>query len=97
MLCALVLEDDESSRLALVELVEAEGFRALPAGTLAEARAAVSREPPDVALLDLMLPDGSGVEIMRELQSCPGSEIVMITGSASVDSAVEALRLGAAD
>jgi DNA-binding NtrC family response regulator len=97
MLCALILEDDENSRAALVELVEAEGFRVLPAGSLAEARAAVQRQTPDVALIDLMLPDGSGLEIMRQLQSCASTQIVLITGSASVDSAVEALRLGAAD
>jgi two-component system response regulator AtoC len=97
MLCALILEDDELSRAALVEIVEAEGFRVLPAGSLAEARAVAQHQTPDVALLDLMLPDGSGLEIMRQLQSCASTQIVLITGSASVDSAVEALRLGAAD
>ena len=97
MLCALILEDDELSRAALVEIVEAEGFRVLAAGSLAEARAVAQHQTPDVALLDLVLPDGSGLEIMRQLQSCASTQIVLITGSASVDSAVEALRLGAAD
>jgi DNA-binding NtrC family response regulator len=97
MLSALVLEDDELSRAALVEMVESEGFRALPAGSLAEARAVAQHRTVDIALLDLVLPDGSGLEIMRQLQSCASTQIVLITGSASVDSAVEALRLGAAD
>ena len=97
MLCALILEDDELSRAALAEIVELEGFHVLSVGSLAEARAAVQHQTPDVALLDLVLPDGSGLEIMRQLQSCASTQIVLITGSASVDSAVDALRLGAAD
>jgi DNA-binding response OmpR family regulator len=81
MLCALILEDDELSRAALAEIVELEGFHVLSVGSLAEARAAVQHQTPDVALLDLVLPDGSGLEIMRQLQSCASTQIVLICAS----------------
>src|SRR5689334_3196035 len=97
MLHALVLEDDQESRAALVEIVELEGYRAVPVGSIAKARAEISARIPDVALIDRRLPDGDGLEIVRQLQQLRTTEIVVITGSASIDSAVEALRLGAAD
>src|SRR5204863_7313462 len=52
---------------------------------------------PDLALVDLRLPDGSGLELLREIDSQAATEIVLITGNATVDSAVEALRSGASD
>jgi DNA-binding NtrC family response regulator len=52
---------------------------------------------PDVLLVDLHLPDGSGLDIFGELEGSPASEIVLITGQGSVDTAVEAMRRGASD
>jgi two-component system, NtrC family, response regulator HydG len=97
MLAALILDDDPESQAALAALVALEGFRTLAAGTLAEARERLASDLIDVALVDLTLPDGSGFEIVRDLQEHSSAEIVVVTGSASVDSAVEALRVGAAD
>jgi DNA-binding NtrC family response regulator len=97
LLEALVLDDDRESRSALVALVGLAGFETVAAGSLDEARRRLGERLIDVALVDLTLPDGSGLDIIRELQERSAAEIVVVTGQASVDSAVEALRLGAAD
>jgi DNA-binding NtrC family response regulator len=93
---ALVIEDDRNSRAALLELVEREGFTARGGDGVAEARAAMSERAPDVLLIDLMLPDGSGLELV-EAAAAIGAQVVLITGHASVETAVEALRRGATD
>jgi len=94
---ALILDDDVESRSALAALVDLAGFETITAGSLEEARQRLGEHSVDVALVDLTLPDGSGLDIVRELQERSPAEIVVVTGRASVDSAVEALRLGAAD
>jgi two-component system response regulator AtoC len=94
---ALLVEDDPNFQSALAELVEREGFSISVASTLEEARALVATRPPDVALVDLQLPDGNGMDLFREVEQPPSTEIVLITGHASVDTAVDALRIGASD
>jgi len=94
---ALLVEDDPNFQSALAELVEREGFSISVASTLEEARALVATRPPDVALVDLQLPDGNGMDLFREVEAPPSTEIVLITGHASVDTAVDALRIGASD
>ena len=81
----------------MAALVRLGGFETAEAGSLAEARSCLSQQSIDVALVDLALPDGSGLEIVREIQQHTAAEIVVITGNASVETAVEALRLGAMD
>jgi two-component system, NtrC family, response regulator HydG len=93
---ALLVEDDSSSLTALAELVAAEGFTTSTAATLAEARRRAEEETPDVVLVDLKLPDGSGLELLKELED-GAAETILITGHASVDTAVEALRMGISD
>ncbi|MGD9763141.1 MAG: sigma-54-dependent transcriptional regulator [Candidatus Binatia bacterium] len=91
---ALVVEDDRNSLAALRELVEREGFSVSGATSLSEARQVLANDPPALVLTDLVLPDGSGLELLEE---AGGAQVVLITGHASVDTAVEALRRGAAD
>src|SRR4030095_14723323 len=93
---ALIVEDDLNSLSALEELVQGEGYTTTTAKTLADARAQVLDTPPTVLLVDLVLPDGSGIDLLKEL-SQTGPQVVLITGHASVDTAVEALRTGACD
>src|ERR1044071_8759449 len=57
----------------------------------------MSRLQPDLLLTDLQLPDGKGMELVNDLETRESTEVVLITGHASVESAVEALRLGATD
>ena len=94
---AILVEDDASSRNALTKLVEHEGYSVASAGTLAEARALIKAEPPGIVLTDLHLPDGNGIELLRELRESSAVEVVLITGHGTLETAVEALRLGASD
>ena len=93
---ALLIDDDEEFRESLALLVEREGFEVRAGASLAEARR-LHEETPDVVLVDLHLPDGSGLDAAQRPRSCAPTEIVVITGQASVDTAVEALRRGASD
>src|SRR5262249_47708757 len=97
MLRALVVDDDVTFQSALADLVREEGFDVETAGTLADARSSLQTVAPDVLLLDVGLPDGSGLDFLRELDRTVTSEIVLITGNGSVDSAVDAIRHGASD
>ena len=92
---ALVVDDDANSLSALATLVSREGFTTATAGDLREARRALQVEAPDVLLVDLQLPDGSGLDLLNERP--PSVDMVLITGYATVDTAVAALRMGAAD
>jgi DNA-binding NtrC family response regulator len=92
---ALVVEDDLASLTALAELVEQEGFVVTTAQSVADARKAFA-DTPDVLLVDLMLPDGKGLDLLQDLEG-NRAEVVLITGHASVDTAVQALRMGATD
>jgi DNA-binding NtrC family response regulator len=93
----LIVDDDTNTREALAAIASQEGFTAALAGSVAEARIQLVRQRPDVVLMDLRLPDGSGIEFLEELEDRSSIETILITGHASVESAVEALRLGASD
>ena len=92
----LLVDDDANSLRALAELIEHEGFSTTTATTLAEAQAQLDEAPVDVVLTDLVLPDGSGLELVEGAAGV-GAQVVLITGHASVETAVEALRRGATD
>src|SRR5690242_16268458 len=93
----LIVDDDANTREALAALASHEGFTVATAGTIAEARIQLVRQRPDVVLMDLRLPDGSGIDLFDDLEDRASVETILITGHASVESAVEALRLGASD
>jgi DNA-binding NtrC family response regulator len=94
---ALIIDDDENFRTSLDLLVQREGFVTRTAGTVAEARESLAAGPPDVFLVDLTLPDGDGLAWLRSEPAASSSEVIVITGSTSVDSAVDALQGGALD
>jgi DNA-binding NtrC family response regulator len=96
-LSALVVDDDEGFRSSLAALVERESFAVREASSLAEARGLLAVDPADVVLVDLVLPDGDGLELLRDETLSAASEMIVITGNASLDSAVDALRQGARD
>jgi DNA-binding NtrC family response regulator len=94
----LVLEDDKSLSEILCEELRARGFRPTPAETLAEAKAHLQAFEFDVALLDLMLPDGSGIDLLRHVsEEGLATESIVLTGYAQVSTALEAMKLGAYD
>ena len=97
MVKALLLEDDCSARSSLSEFVANAGYAVESAGTIAEARQRLKGGPPDLALLDVSLRDGDGFEILHELPVPERTDAIVMAGTASVDSAVAALRSGARD
>ncbi len=93
----LIVDDDTNTREALAAFATQEGFTVATAGSVAEARIQLVRQRPDVVLVDLQLPDGRGIDLFEDLEDRANVETILITGHASVESAVEALRLGASD
>src|SRR5229473_3454363 len=94
----LIVDDEASLRDLLSTVFEEDGSRVETAGTLAEARAVVQKDEVDLVLCDLMLPDGSGLELLREIKSQnPSMAVIMITAHTSTKSAVDALKAGAFD
>jgi DNA-binding NtrC family response regulator len=94
---ALIVDDDLGFLLGLAELVRREGFAVVTAGSLKEAREEIAASPPDILLVDLRLPDGSGLDLLAGFEPPNAPEVVLITGDASVETAVDALRQGAID
>ncbi len=93
----LIVDDDANTRAALSELVIAEGFTVALAADVREGTIQLGRQMPDAILSDLRLPDGNGLDLLRSLDPRGGVETILMTGYASVDSAVDALRMGVAD
>ena len=93
----LVVDDEATLRETLVEALELEGFRAIPAADGREALAKFRSEHPDLVLLDLMLPELSGVEVCRILRAESAVPIVMLTARDSEVDKVVGLELGADD
>ena len=96
-LSALVVDDDTGFRESLALLVARAGCDVREAASLAEARERLDESVFDVILADLGLPDGSGIELIRDERVVAHSEFILITGNATVESAVEALREGVLD
>lgn len=94
---ALIVDDDGDTVNALAELVRLEGFTADTANSLQQARISIGRRRPDIVLLDLTLPDGEGMELFDDIESRENTQIVLITGNASIETSIKALRLGATD
>jgi two-component system nitrogen regulation response regulator NtrX len=94
----LVIDDDEVVRRTCVELLEARGHKTLAAATVGEGLRLFAEHRPAAVLLDLRLPDGTGIDVLREFQrQAPGTPVVVISGHGSVSEAVEAMKVGATD
>jgi two-component system, NtrC family, response regulator AtoC len=94
---ALIVEDDADSARMMATLIGAQGFSAATAPSLRDAREQLAASQPDLVLLDLHLPDGSGMQLFEERALIANSEVVLITGHASLETSIQALRCGAAD
>ncbi len=93
----LVIEDEAAISEPLAEGLEREGFDPEVAGSLEEARAAFGRQPPDLILLDVMLPDGDGRDLAREIRRGSDVPIIMLTARGEEIDRVLGLELGADD
>jgi two-component system response regulator AtoC len=94
---ALIVEDDADSARMMAALVGAEGFTAATARSLRDARLQMAMQQPDLVLLDLQLPDGNGMSLLDEQELIGNSEVVLMTGHATLETSIQALRYGAAD
>ncbi len=95
----LVVDDEADIRELVQEILTEEGYTVGVAGTAAEARTACAAQPPDLVLLDIWMPDMDGITLLREWQQTFGAAlpVVMMSGHGTVETAVEATRLGALD
>ncbi len=95
----LVVDDEPDIRELVCEILEDEGFEVATAESVAAARTALRRRRPDLVMLDVWLPDGDGIGLLREWGEGDGlpAPVVMISGHGTVETAVEATRLGAYD
>ncbi len=97
----LVVDDEAGIRSTLSDILEDEGYQIASAASAATAAAAAERlatEPFDAVLLDLWLPDRDGLELLSELQGRGfAPPVIVISGHGTIDTAVQAVRLGAYD
>lgn len=93
----LIVEDDRDTRTMMAAWIGTQGYAVSQAGSLQEARAKLAAHEPDLVLLDLHLPDGSGLALLRDAKGAPACDVVLITGYATLDTSIEAMRLGAVD
>jgi two-component system nitrogen regulation response regulator NtrX len=94
----LVIDDDDRVRRVCVEMLKARGYRTTDAASMRDGLKLFADKRPSAVVLDLKLPDGLGLDVLRELQRLsPGTPVVVISGLGRVDEAVEAMRYGATD
>ncbi len=94
----LVVDDEESVRYSFRRVFQAEDVQVLTAATAAEGLAVIARDNPDVIVLDLQLPDRSGLDVFREVHArSPKRPVIFITAHGTTDTAIEAMKGGAFD
>jgi two-component system, response regulator RegA len=94
----LIVEDDERFLQLLARAMEARGFSAMMAVSVVDGLAQIQLSPPEYAVLDLRLKDGSGLDVVAALkQRRPDARAIILTGYGDIATAVRAVRLGAID
>ena len=96
--CVLVVDDQRAIRRALCMLLKTEGYQAIDAESVTQARERLSESEFDLVLLDIDMPGEQGTELLPELPTlAPSAVPIMITGNDDAESAVSALKQGAYD
>jgi two-component system response regulator RegX3 len=93
----LIVEDELSIAEPLASALEREGYSTAIAGTAGDALEAVRSKAPDLVLLDVMLPDGDGREVLREIRSTSATPVIMVSARGEETDMVVGLELGADD
>jgi len=94
----LIVDDEPNILTSLRRALEVEGYRALTAGSGASCLETTAREGPDLVLLDLVMPEMDGLDVLRRLkEQQPDLPVVMMSGNATIETAVRATKLGAYD
>jgi two-component system NtrC family sensor kinase len=94
----LIVDDSLTVRMNLAETFEAAGFRPLPCATIAEARDFLRAEPVKLVVLDVLLPDGDGVDLLKEIRASSGGAdmpILMLSTEVEVKDRIRGLKTGA--
>ena len=92
----LVVDDQDSIRHFVSRALEDEGYAVQVTGSVRETRQVLDQDMPDVAILDLKLPDGTGLELLREIKRVqPEVSVIMMTAFGELETAVEAMSAGA--
>ena len=94
----LIVDDDPGIRASLAVILQSWGFEPLQASNAPEATEVVERQDPDIVISDVVMPETSGLELLRHLKSGdPHRPVLLITAQGSIDMAVEAMKQGARD
>ena len=94
----LVVDDEQSIRRLCMTIGGSLGFSCDEAESAETASTRLETDPPDLVLTDLKLPNQSGVDLLKQIKSVlPRSEVAIMTGHGSIESAVDAMKLGAYD
>ncbi len=92
----LVVDDDDLLRQQLARALERRGLEVRAASGFAEAQRMIEEESPELAVVDLKMPDGSGLKLVEALHRIdPTTKIVVLTGYGSIATAIDAVRIGA--
>jgi len=94
----LIVDDSLTVRMDLAEAIGAEGFRAVPCATVAEARLALAREDIRLVILDVLLPDGDGLGLLKEIRdssTCSSIPVMLLSSEAEVRDRIRGLATGA--
>lgn len=94
----LIVEDEELIRSSLAEYLNSEGYNTMQASTVAKALELARNQDFNVAICDVQLPDGDGIELLRRLQNIkPNIFVLIITAYATVENTISAFKAGAFD
>ncbi len=94
----LVVDDEESIRKSLVGIFTDEGYEVLTAGSGAEGVEMLRKYQPALAIIDVVLPESDGIEILQQFKEIrPAMPVIMISGHGTIDITVKAMKAGAAD
>ncbi len=94
----LVVDDEEVIRRLLCQKLRSEGYTCVDAGNSQQAMEKMREKPADLVILDIMMPGGSGVELLPELKKIyPDTVVIMATAVGDAETAIKCVRLGAYD
>jgi two-component system, NtrC family, response regulator PilR len=94
----LIVDDEQGLLDFLTVLCQGEGYEVVTAASVGEARERLVDRAPDLVLCDMMMPDGNGLDLLREIRAHDsGPAVIMMTAYTSTRSAIEAMKLGAYD
>lgn len=93
----LLIEDNKKVQTFNLDLLTRQGFAVETAMTLADARACLSRQTPDAIILDIGMPDGNGLDFLKELRQTSGIPVLMLTGYSETADIVKGFKDGCDD